>query len=116
MTTPPARPRLGQLLRDRQLISEDELTEALDVHEESGRPLGEVITDMLGLLTISEMRDLLLLQRRWRPLGQLVLERGLVTEGQLLEALEEQERTGRPLGEILGERFRLSSVTLESVL
>jgi hypothetical protein len=116
MTTPPSRPRLGQLLRDQELISQDELAEALRAHEETGRPLGEVITDMLGLLTISEMRDMLLLQRRWRPLGQLVLERGLVTEGELLEALDDQERTGRPLGEVLRERYRLSSTALDAAL
>lgn len=116
MTTRPSRPRLGELLLQKELITEDELAQALRAHEETGRPLGEVITDMLGLLTIAEMRDLLLLQRRWRPLGQLLLERGLVTEGQLLEALEEQERTGRPLGEIVGTRHRISSVTLQDVL
>jgi hypothetical protein len=109
-------PRLGELLREKELITEDELTRALEVHDETGRPLGEVITDMLGLLTIAEMRDLLLLQRRWRPIGQLFLERGLVTEDQLLEALDEQERTGRPLGEIVGTRYRISSITLEKVL
>ncbi len=115
MRTRPSRPRLGELLRERELITEDELAQALQVHEETGRPLGEVITDMLGLLTIAEMRDLLLLQRRWRPLGQLLLERGLVTEAQLLEALEEQERTGL-LGEIVGDRYQISSPTLQKVL
>jgi hypothetical protein len=34
----------------------------------------------------------------------------------VLDSLEEQERTGRPLGEIVVGRYRLSSLTLEKLL
>ena len=110
------RPKLGALLLENGLITERQLEEALRVHAETRRPLGEVLTDLLGVVSIAEVRDHLLLQRRWRPLGEMLVERGLLTEDQLVEALDEQERSGRPLGEIVRERFRLSSGALERIL
>jgi len=37
----------------------------------------------------------------WRPLGALLVEKGLLTGAELEQALAEQRRTGRVLGEIL---------------
>lgn len=111
-----ARPRLGELLLQKGLVSEEELAEGLRLHEETGRPLGEVFTDVLGVVSLAAVRDLLLLQRTWRPLGEMLLERALLTEAQLLEALDEQERSGRPLGEVVRDLFRISSLTLQKVL
>lgn len=37
----------------------------------------------------------------WRPIGQFLVERGLITEGELEEALAEQRESGLRLGEIL---------------
>jgi hypothetical protein len=56
--------------------------------------------------------------RLWRPLGELLVERELITPGQLDAALAEQERSGRRLGEIivaggLVGRERLTQVLLE---
>ena len=116
MDTRATRPRLGQLLLDQGLVTEEELAEALRLHEETGRPLGEVLTDELGLVSVSAMRDLLVIQRRWRPLGQMLVERGFITRDQLLEALHEQERSSRPLGEVVRDLFRISSVTLAKLL
>jgi hypothetical protein len=39
----------------------------------------------------------------WRPLGRLLVAKGLLSEDQLEQALEEQALTGRRLGEILVE-------------
>ena len=49
-------------------------------------------------------------------LGQLMVERGMVTEEQLDTALEEQQSTGNRLGETLVEQGVLSSVDLAAVL
>ena len=40
-------------------------------------------------------------QPLWAPLGELLVERGLLSERQLELALQEHNRTGRPLGEVL---------------
>src|SRR5919108_5256293 len=39
----------------------------------------------------------------WRPLGELLVEHGVLTHADLETALAEQQRTGRKLGEIILE-------------
>lgn len=52
----------------------------------------------------------------WRPLGQLLVQRGLLTPEELEAALDEQEQTGGRLGEILLRRGLLSRLALVSSL
>ena len=52
----------------------------------------------------------------WRPLGELFVARGLITETELDFALEQQAATGRRLGEILVEHGLVSGPDLTSVL
>lgn len=40
----------------------------------------------------------------WRPLGELLVEHGVLTHAELETALAEQQRTGKKLGEIILER------------
>lgn len=51
-----------------------------------------------------------------RPLGSLLLERGLITPSQLEQALADQQETGWRLGEILVSRGWLSLAALHRVL
>ena len=43
-------------------------------------------------------------QVTWRPLGELIVERGLITQEQLEDALLEQKITRKRLGTILVDR------------
>jgi hypothetical protein len=52
----------------------------------------------------------------WRPLGALLVEKGLLTEQELEAALAEQRRTGRLVGQILVERGSLSAFALARAL
>jgi predicted RNase H-related nuclease YkuK (DUF458 family) len=52
----------------------------------------------------------------WRPLGQLFVERGLITQDELEEALVEQHETRKRLGAILVSRGLVSGPELTSVL
>ena len=52
----------------------------------------------------------------WRPLGQLLVDEGLLTPGQLEEALDNQATTGRRLGEIAVEFGFVSHMALSRVL
>ena len=52
----------------------------------------------------------------WRPLGQLLVQRGLLSSEELEAALDEQERTGGLLGEILMRNGLLSRLALASSL
>jgi hypothetical protein len=52
----------------------------------------------------------------WRPLGRLLVDKGLLSDEELDRALEEQEFTGKRLGEILVERGYLTTPTLSHAL
>jgi hypothetical protein len=52
----------------------------------------------------------------WRPLGELLVTKGLVTQDELDRALKEQEETGRLLGTILVERGFVSGPALAVAL
>jgi hypothetical protein len=52
----------------------------------------------------------------WRPLGALLVEKGLLTETELDAALAEQQRTGRLVGQILVESGSLSAFALAQAL
>ena len=52
----------------------------------------------------------------WRPLGELFVSRGLISEDELETALAEQAATGKRLGEILVDRGLVSGPDLTSAL
>jgi hypothetical protein len=52
----------------------------------------------------------------WKPLGEFLVEQGWLTPADLEEALEEQERTGRKLGQIVVENGFISVEGLTKVL
>jgi hypothetical protein len=52
----------------------------------------------------------------WRPLGELLLETGVLTPTELETALAEQRRTGRLVGEILVQSGYISAFTLGRAL
>src|SRR5439155_339562 len=55
-------------------------------------------------------------EQSWRPLGALLVTKGLVTEDELHRALKEQEETGRLLGTILVEGGFVSGPALAIAL
>jgi hypothetical protein len=52
----------------------------------------------------------------WRPLGEILVERGLITELQLEQALRDQKLEGGRLGEILFAQGRVSAIDLRDAL
>lgn len=55
-------------------------------------------------------------EQSWRPLGELLVTKGLVTEDELQRALKEQEETGQLLGTILVDRGFVSGPALAIAL
>lgn len=132
---------LGELLIERGLIDEYELEAALAEQRLTGQLLGELLVakrkvspiEMAAALahhhgvhldTSSQqpsavpprtrVRDGE--QRVWRPLGRILVDRGLLTESGLQRCLLTQQRKGGSLGEILLERGYVTATELADAL
>jgi len=130
--------QLGELLVAEELLTEDELEQALAEQAGSGRLLGQILVNNGYLSAFSLARVLseqhgvrlqaradekpaeqsprLEAVREWRPLGKLLIELGLVTESQLERALAVQREENGRLGEILVSRGLLSGSELAQAL
>jgi hypothetical protein len=128
----PWRP-LGGILVERGLIDETQLEKALAAQRREGRTLGEILVERgwvspFGLATALASQHGLTLSVDdgsaaanaatagtaepgvgWKPLGRLLVERGLLGEVQLRQALAEQQRRGLRLGDILISREWVSA-------
>ena len=133
----PWRP-LGRILVDDELLTPKELERALAEQRETGRLLGEILIEH-GAVTGASLAQVLARQhgveleqddleqeplfapsqesKKWRPLGSVLVESGLVAETDLQEALEEKRKhQDRRLGQILVRRGHLTPSGLASAL
>jgi hypothetical protein len=136
---------LGELLVERGLVRQEDVELALELQERTGQLLGEILLS-LRLITPSDVVQALgdqyavrIRRARWewehsletppeprrrdaaddpsyRPLGQVLLDQGLITENGLMRALREQKHTGMLLGEILVKRRWLTAEDIERAL
>jgi hypothetical protein len=129
--------QLGELLVAEELLTEDELEQALSEQAASGRLLGQIIVAN-GYLSafslarvLSEQHGVQLSPREgapapapvaaapeqaWRPLGRVLVDLEFLTESQLDRALAAQREEGCRLGEILVSRGLLSGGELAQAL
>jgi hypothetical protein len=133
----PWRP-LGKILVDDELLTPTELERALEAQRETGRLLGEILVEQ-GSMTGASLAQALARQhgveleqgdleqepvfaaspapKKWRPLGSVLVDSGLVAELDLQDALEEKRKhQDRRLGEILVRRGHLTRSGLAQAL
>jgi hypothetical protein len=128
--------QLGALLADEGLLTETELELALEEQQRTGRLLGQIIVDRGYVSAFSLARvlsaqhgvevnapaepapepNLAAVPASWRPLGRLLVEKGLITQTQLAEALLTQAETDGRLGEILVQRGHVTPSQLAHAL
>ena len=130
--------QLGELLVAEELLTEDELEQALGEQAKSGRLLGQILVAN-GYLSafslarvLSEQHGVQLSPKEgapapaapvqpepaqaWRPLGKLLVDLEFLTESQLERALVAQREEGGRLGEVLVSRGLLSGAELAQAL
>jgi hypothetical protein len=135
----PWRP-LGELLVEKALLHPDELDAALHEQRRTGRLLGQLLVER-RLISGEQLTCVLAEQygvqlevlaggtgraaetlaasaapEAPKPLGRLLLERGVVSQEELDFALEEQRSSGRRLGEILVAHGSVSWTTVAAVV
>jgi hypothetical protein len=130
--------QLGTLLADEGLLTETELELALDEQRRTGRLLGQIVVDR-GYVSAFSLARVLSAQHgvqletpdpepepaphlaavpttTWRPLGRLLVEKNLITQTELAEALLQQDETNGKLGEILVTRGVITGSELAHAL
>jgi hypothetical protein len=134
--------QLGELLVDEGLLTRAQLELALAEQRRTGRLLGQILVDF-GYLSGFSLAGALAAQHgvqlrpinetspeptratdaaddrpspRWRPLGKLLVENGLVSKDDLDHAVAQQRRSGARLGEILVEQGCLTGAQLARAL
>lgn len=103
--------RIGSILLSKGIIFADQLESALDAQRRGRKALGEILMAVAGC-SEHAVRFAIELQRRWREmmeyqedrLGDVLVQRGILTETSLKEAIEVQETKSMALGRILVEK------------
>jgi hypothetical protein len=107
---------IGSLFVDRGLVSESQIRVALEIQRETGEQLGQILVQRFGV-SRKELARVVAEQWRdmgrgasdppsgpsesWRPLGEIFVTRGFISEEELDGALKRQRKTGERLGEAL---------------
>lgn len=119
---------IGALFVERGLVSESQIRVALEIQRETGQQLGQVLVERFGV-SRKELASVVAEQwaklggssgpedsASWRRLGEIFVERGFVTEGELEQALARQRQTGERLGEALVAQGVISKFELAGAL
>lgn len=116
-----SRPRLGQLCVASGMISMDQLREAVDTQVKTGMPLGEVLQDK-QFISQAELDGLLLGQEMidapsavTDPLGLRLVSLGLVSEDMVLIVQMEQRTQGKSSGELFVRHGWVDSEILKAL-
>jgi hypothetical protein len=122
---------IGALFVGRGLVSESQLHVALELQQETGQQLGQILVERFGVqrgdlakvvaehwarMGEAEEDARSRASESWRQLGEILVSRGFVTHEQLEQALARQRETGERLGEALVEQGILSKFELAGSL
>ena len=122
---------IGALFVERGLVSQSQLALALELQQETGQQLGQILVERFGVER-GELAKVVAehwarmgeakedagsrASESWRQLGEILVSRGFVTREQLVQALERQSLTGERLGEALVGQGAISKFELAGSL
>ncbi|WP_282939559.1 glycosyltransferase family 2 protein [Paenibacillus sp. RC67] len=94
------RMRLGDLLVEERLITEQQLAAAVEEQRKLGGRLGDIVAEM-GFAQKEQIAAIMNRQSHKGRLGDMLVETGAITQEQLNQALDFQRKSGGMLGDIL---------------
>ncbi len=109
--------RLGDLLVDQEILSLDDVQEALKKQAESMMPLGNILKEQ-GKISDEQLDQALEMQQLHQmKLGDLLINQDLVTSEDVKLALEHQlDEKDKPIGHILVEKGKVKDSDISSAL
>jgi pSer/pThr/pTyr-binding forkhead associated (FHA) protein len=105
--------RLGQFFLRTSALGEDELEELLKEQAGSQKRLGELLVEK-GMISQEELNKAL--ENQQIMLGEVLLKHNYISKEQLHKALEQQKETFQPLGEILIQAGWITDQEMEQAL
>jgi len=115
---PDSKLQIGQILLQKGLIDEYQLTHAIKEQKRTGLHLNKIIT-RLGFVSEEQMTLILgeqLQSKEHKRIGELLVERNYITADQRDRALEEQKKTGLRLGKMLMQLGYMTEERLIEIL
>ncbi|PTN37507.1 glycosyl transferase family protein [Desulfonatronum sp. SC1] len=109
--------KLATALLTQGLITPEQIAEARQRQRKGYRNLGEVFTALghFDRTSLTELKSCVENRQDMAPMGTCLLEQGIITQTQLDEALQLQNRNTRRLETILTDMGVIDQATLESV-
>lgn len=93
--------KVGEILVERNLVTEQQLLAALDIQRNKKLPLGEILVEQ-GFIK-QETLDAALARQYGSHLGEILINAKMINFEKLLHAFDVQRTNARPLGDILIE-------------
>ncbi|MBJ6727407.1 glycosyl transferase family protein [Geomesophilobacter sediminis] len=111
------RPKLGELLLEKNLVTPETLREALKRQRKSYARLGDILLDE-GMITVHELNSAFdqQVQNPGERLGEFLVRQGFLTDQQLERATKLQKTRFRALGDILSEMGAVTQETVTALL
>jgi adsorption protein B len=111
------KPKLGQLLLDRKLVTEEQLAEALKRQRRTYSRLGDILLDeaMISCTVLNRAFE----EHAAAPgmqLGEFLVGNGYISRDQLVNAMAKQKQRFRSLGDILAEMQLVAPETIAAIL
>jgi len=110
-----ARPRIGEMLLSEGLITQQQLDQVLDQQRNQGGRLGDLVLSH-GWVKTADFYSVLSNHFRRGRIGDLLLEKGLISENQMAELIELQQQWGTRFGDIVLSKGWVSSYQIGQVL
>jgi len=93
--------KIGHILIEAGIVSEEQLMKALSLQKETKKPLGEILVEQNFISR--EKLEVALARQYGSKLGEILISHGLINFGQLRQAFEQQAKTVKSLGDVLIE-------------
>lgn len=109
--------RLGDLLIDQEILSPEDIDDALEKQSHSMMPLGNILKEQ-GKVSEEQLDQVLEMQQLHQmKLGDLLVDQDLITTADVEQALEHQsEDSSKPIGHILMEKGKVKDSDIHSAL
>jgi adsorption protein B len=112
-----AKPRLGQLLLDKKMVTEEQLSKALKQQRRTYSRLGDILLDesVISCTVLNKVFEEYAAVPGER-LGEFLVKRGDITEEQLNHAMELQKKRFKSLGQVLIEMQIVTPDAIASII